>query len=138
MGAEGADAAVVEAMLRAVAAGDSETALAGLDPEATIDWSNSLAPYAGVYRGHDEIRRSFEENLFTTFERVDVEIERFADLGDGTVVVGSHVKATGREGIEVDAHGGQLWRFRGGKIVFGKLFQDFETALAEAGAESAE
>jgi ketosteroid isomerase-like protein len=140
-GEEGArvdDVAVVESVLKAVAAGELDSVEELIDPEATFDWSNSIAPYAGVYRGHEEIRRGFEENLFSSFERVEVEVERVVELGGGRLVFGTHGRARGRGGIEVDARGGQLWHVREDRIVYGKLFQSFEEALAAAEAGSGE
>ena len=61
-----------------------------------------------------------------------VEAERIEKVAEGTIVVGSHLRARGREGIEVDAHGGQLWRLRDGLVVRVTLFQSFEEARAAA------
>ena len=91
-------------------AGDLEQLVEHFAPNAIADWSNSQAPYRGVYRGKEEIARGWRENLLSTFENVTVDADRVEVVGDGVIVVSSRLRARGREGIEVDARGGQLWR----------------------------
>jgi ketosteroid isomerase-like protein len=129
------DLAIVQAAVAAMGAGDLERLLERFAPDAVADWSNSLAPYRGVYHGREEIARGWEENLLATFDDVSVEAESIEQVGEGTIVVGSHLRARGREGIEVDAHGGQLWRLRDGMVVRVTLFQSFGEALAAAGED---
>ena len=105
-------------MRSAVAAmkeGDLERLVEHFAPDAVADWSNSQAPYRGVYHGREEIARGWRENLLSTFENVTVDADRVEAVGDGVIVVGSHLRARGRDGIEVDAHGGQVWRLRDGR-----------------------
>ncbi len=114
--------------------GDIERLLEHFAPDAVADWSNSLAPYRGVYRGKDEIERGWRENLLATFEGIKIEADRIEQLSPGAIVVGTHLRARGRDGIEVDAHGGQLWRLGDGMVVRLTLFQTFEDAVGAARA----
>ena len=111
------DLAVVQAAVGAMGSGDVEGLLERFAPDAIADWSNSLAPYRGVYHGREEITRGWRENLLDAFEELGVEADRIEQVGEGTIVVGSHLCARGRKEIEVDAHGGQLWRLRDGLVV---------------------
>ena len=126
--------AVVRAAMAAMNEGDLERSLERFAPDAVADWSNSLAPYRGIYRGKEEIARGWRENLLATFDDVRIEADRIEPLAEGTIVVGSRLRARGREGIEVDARGGQLWRLRDGLVISITLFQSFEDALAAARA----
>ncbi len=124
-------------MRSAVAAmkeGDLERLVEHFAPDAVADWSNSQAPYRGVYHGREEIARGWRENLLSTFENVTVDADRVEAVGDGVIVVGSHLRARGRDGIEVDAHGGQVWRLRDGKVIGITLYQSFADAIAAARA----
>ena len=124
--------AVVRSAIAAMSAGDIERLLDHFAPDAVADWSNSQAPYRGVYRGTEEIARGWRENLLAAFADVRIEAERVEPVAEDTVVVGSHLRARGREGIEVDAHGGQLWKLRDALVVSVTLFQSYEEALAAA------
>ena len=126
--------AVIRAAMAAMNEGDLERSLERFAPDAVADWSNSLAPYRGIYRGKEEIARGWRENLLATFEGVRIEAVRIEPLAEGRIVVGSRLRARGREGIEVDARGGQLWRLRDGIVISITLFQSFEDALAAARA----
>ncbi len=129
---------MVQAAIAAMAEGDVERLVERFAPDAVADWSNSLAPYRGIYRGREELARGWRENLLAIFEDVHVEADRIERVSEGVIVVGSHLRARGREGIEVDAHGGQLWRLQDGLVSSVTLFQSLEEALAAAKAASGE
>ncbi|MGZ8665561.1 MAG: nuclear transport factor 2 family protein [Solirubrobacterales bacterium] len=126
------DLAVVRSAVAAMKDGDLERLVENFAPDAVADWSNSQAPSRGVYHGREEIARGWRENLLSTFENVTVDADRIEAVGDGVIVVGSHLRARGRDGIEVDAHGGQVWKLRDGLVVRVTLFQSFDEALAAA------
>ena len=98
--------------------------------DAIFDWSNSLAPYRGVYHGAEQGREAWSAWL-EAWERWDIDIVETIDLDAETLVVVTQVRAQGKgSGITVDAGGASLWRVRDGKIAYAKLFQSKEEALA--------
>jgi hypothetical protein len=84
-----------------------------------------------VYRGLGEIRRFWAEWL-DLFEEIVVRPEAFIDAGEH-VVVPNRTYLRGRDGIEVDAASTSVWRLRHRKLVWHRLYQDKEAALAAAG-----
>ena len=124
----------VEIVRRAIEAWtrhDVEGSVRDLDPDAELDWSESLGPESGVYRGTEEIRR-FWEGWLDLFEEISVTIEEFIDAGEH-VVVPNRTHLRGRDGIEVDAGSTSVWRLRGGKIVWQRLYQEKKAALEALG-----
>lgn len=103
-----------------------------IDPEMEFDWSESRAPFRGVYRGRDGMRRYWDE-VQEAWERFAPELDDVLDCGGGRLVTPSTVRGRARaSGIELEAHGAMLWTLRDGKIVSGKLFQTVEEALEAA------
>jgi ketosteroid isomerase-like protein len=101
-----------------------------VQPDAEFDWSNSLAPYSGVYRGADQGREAWSAWL-EAWERWDIDIVEAIELDAETLVVVTRVRAKGKgSGVTVDAGGAALWRVRDGKISYAKLFQSKDEALA--------
>ena len=39
---------------------EMDAAIALFAPDAVLDWSDSLAPYSGIYHGHAEIRKAWQ------------------------------------------------------------------------------
>jgi ketosteroid isomerase-like protein len=116
--------------------GDIEGALGLVDAEAEIDWSNSRAPFAGVYRGHEAVRRFWQE-ILDAWEAFSPTIDQVLELGPGRVVAVTTVSGRGRgTGIELSARGAVLWTVRGGRIVRGVLFQDKDDALRAAASST--
>ena len=109
---------------------DFDAAFELAHPDAVFDWSNSLAPYRGVYQGAKQGKEAWSAWL-EAWQRWDIDIVETIDLDAETLVVVTHVRAQGKgSGITVDAGGAGLWRVRDGKIAYAKLFQSKEEALA--------
>jgi ketosteroid isomerase-like protein len=124
--------ATIRAVFEALNRGDLDGAVAHLPADFVADWSASLAPESGIYRGRDEVRRVFEWSTesWSGFEYFEDEI---VDAGDQVVRVGG-VRARGKgSGAEVMAHGAQLWTFRQGGPVSVRLYQSKDEALEAAG-----
>ena len=124
----------VEIVRRAIEAWtrhDLESTLQDVDPDVELDWSESVGPESGVYRGIEEIRRFWQEWL-ELFVDIDVRAEAFIDAGEH-VVVPNRTYLRGRDGIEVDASSTSVFRLRGGKIVWNRLYQEKEAALEAVG-----
>jgi ketosteroid isomerase-like protein len=104
-----------------------------LDDHAEFDWSNSRAPYGGVYRGRDEVRAMWQLWM-GAWEDWETEIVEAIEVDADTVVIATRVKGRGKgSGVEVGARGASVWTVRDGKIVKGKLFQSKAEALAAVG-----
>jgi ketosteroid isomerase-like protein len=112
---------------------DLDAVLECIDPEMEFDWSESRAPFRGIYRAHDGMRRYWDD-VREAWDWFRPEIEAVLDCGSGRLVTPTIVRGRARaSGIELEARGAMLWVVRDGKIVSGKLFQTTEEALHTAG-----
>ena len=103
-----------------------------IDPEMEFDWSESQAPFRGIYRAHDGMRKYWED-VREAWDWFRPEVEDVLDCGNGRLVTPTTVHARARAtGIELEASGAMLWTVREGKITRGKLFQSTEEALEAA------
>jgi|SRR5271165_913953 len=124
---------IVKRVLRNSAAHAIDRALADVDPEAELDWSNSEAPDSGVYHGHAGWREWFDgrgeglsELRFDTTEVIDARPD--------TVIVVARLLGRGRaSGVEVEAVGAGVWTVHEGKVTSLKLYQTREEALEAVG-----
>jgi ketosteroid isomerase-like protein len=124
---------VVERFFAARNAGDLDAMVDCFHPDAEFDLTESRAPYQGLYRGHEEIRRVWEEAL-EPWSRIEMHAEDPVELGGQVVVT---VRVTGRgdaSGIELAGQGANLLTVRDGLISGFKLFQT--RAEAEEAAEA--
>src|SRR5947207_1930194 len=102
---------------------DPDANLRFIDAEAVWDWTASRAPYRGIYRGHEEIRRLWEAFLDAWDECIP-EIQEAIEVDSETVLCVTHVRARGKgSGVLIDAHGAGVWSVRDGKVIRAKLFQ---------------
>ena len=96
---------IVRRVMRRISDGDLDAALGDVAPDAELDWSDSLAPDGGVYRGRAEWRAWFhgrEEGLSELrFDATEV-----MDASSDTVLTVARLQARGRaSGVEVQALG---------------------------------
>ena len=77
----------IRAVWEAINRGDLDAAIAHLPADFVADWSASLGPESGVFRGRDEIRRVF---AWTTESWSEVEYfeDEIIDAGDQVVRAG--------------------------------------------------
>jgi ketosteroid isomerase-like protein len=107
-------------------------ALAALNhSDIHVDWSASRGVEAGVYQGWDEVLR-FYQRYFEAFEGIDIEPDRFIEVGD-SVVVPNRAQVRGRDGVEVVARSALVFEVRGGRIARICLFQETHQALEALG-----
>jgi len=112
--------------------GDLAAVLDCAHPEMQFDWSESIGPFRGIYRGHDGLRRYWDD-VKDAWDRFSPEIDDLIDCGAGRIVAVTTVRGRARaSGIEVEARGVMLWVVRDGVIASGKLFQNADDALAAA------
>jgi len=110
---------------------DLTQALALWSPDGEIDWSHSLGPLKGIYRGHAGLE-TFWDEFWSTFEVVEVEIHGLTDVG-GDVVAPNTARLRGREGIEVVARSTFVYTVESGQITRLRMFQERVEALQAAG-----
>jgi ketosteroid isomerase-like protein len=114
---------------------DMDAALDLVDPEAVFDWSDSRAPYRGVFRGHGEMRTAFQL-MIDAWDDWHPEFEEVVEVGPETVLIATHVRARGKgSGVPVEARGASVWSVRDGRVTSAKLFQSKAEALAALGRE---
>jgi ketosteroid isomerase-like protein len=105
-----------------------------IHPEFEFDWSESRSPWSGVYKGHEALRRFWNDQQEAWF-RFNIEIVEAIELDPERIVTATVVRGRGRgSGINLEATGAMLWTIRDGAILSGKLFQNKEEALEGAGA----
>jgi ketosteroid isomerase-like protein len=98
--------------------------------DVEFDWSNSRAPYVGVYRGEADVKDAWRTWL-DAWDEWHPRIIESIEVDPETVVVVTEVHARGKEsGVPVRAEGASVWRIRDGKIARAKLFQSKAEALA--------
>jgi ketosteroid isomerase-like protein len=110
---------------------DRTTWLASFSSDGELDWSRSRGPLRGVYRGHGELERLWEE-FWSTFEDVQIEAHGFTEAGSDVVVPNTgHLR--GRDGIEVTATSAFVFTIENGQIARLRMFQERAEALEAAG-----
>jgi len=103
-------------------------ALGGDDFE--YDWSRSMGPNQGVYRGPDGFME-FAHEQWDMFSEMHIEPQELIPRGNH-VVVPITVRARGRGDISVSANSAMLYTFEGGRLVRIAMYQGREEALAAA------
>jgi thiamine-phosphate pyrophosphorylase len=99
-----------------------------LGADIVVDWSESIGPYRGIYRGLDEVRRFFE-SFTEAFAELDWRASDLFALGNRLAMAGN-VRARGAgSGATSRGRGGQAWTFADGKLASIKLFQSRAEAL---------
>jgi ketosteroid isomerase-like protein len=99
----------------------------------TMDWSNSIGPLRGVYRGREQVN-GFLESFFEAWDELQWEVQEMIDLDLEHVLVVNKVRMRGRaSGVVVQAVGTQVWTVRDGKLEGAKVFQSKSEALEAVG-----
>ena len=132
----------VEALRKAYAAlsdRDFDALVELTDPDWVFDFSRSIGPQKGIYRGHGEIARfmAATEDAFEIFELSPIE---FVVGSASRIVVRHHLRAKGRaSGLEWERVPpvALVWELRDGKVIATTLYNTREEALEAAGAPSA-
>jgi ketosteroid isomerase-like protein len=97
-----------------------------------MDWSNSIGPLSGVYRGREQLNEVFE-SFRDAWDRLQWEIQEVIELEGDRVLVVNRVRTRGRTSrIEVEA-GVQVWTICNGKLGDVKLYQSKAEALEAMG-----
>ena len=100
--------------------------------DLVMDWSRSIGPQRGVYRGRAGVEEWIAaiSEAFESFEILPLEY-----VGEGDrIVVPTRVKGRGRgSGVVVDAEGVTLWELERGKVARLTLYGTRQEALEAAG-----
>jgi ketosteroid isomerase-like protein len=116
--------------------GEWQSLFNAADPDFELETA-SRSPNAGTYRGLEEARRFFED-LFTPFEEIVPEPQKFFDRGERIAVV---LKVTIRpkgSTATLENRIGHLWTFRDGKAIRLEIFPEREKALEAIGMSASE
>jgi ketosteroid isomerase-like protein len=109
-----------------------DQALEELADDFEMDWSNSIGPLKGIYRGREGVLKLWRSFL-DAWDAVSWDPEEIIEVDDTRVVVVNHVRMRGRgSGVDVDATGVQLWTIEAGKAQRVKLYQSKAEALEAA------
>jgi ketosteroid isomerase-like protein len=127
----------VDAVLRNFDAwerGDREAWVDSAHPE--VEWYSEVARQVegseGIYRGHDGLRRYWDE--WHLVWEVAIEVTETRDLGD-TVLVLARVRARGEaSGVDLERPIAFVFRFEDGLVRTGRAYFDTQQALADAGS----
>ena len=127
-----ANVEIVRAALDASMRGDWESAFRDVAPNFELDWSRTIGPVPGVYRGEEAQRVLID--FLESWQSVRVEPHEFIEEGEH-VVVPTTEHFVGRDGIGVQARNTWTWTIRDGKIVRTCLYQDKKEALKAVGLQ---
>jgi ketosteroid isomerase-like protein len=122
------DIEVVKAMFAAFAARDLETVLTLADPD--IEFTAVTGGHAGrtePYRGHAGLRQYFRD-VAAVWEELRLTPREFREAGDLILVTG---KVSARSSSRtVTGSTGWIWRLRGGKVVYARVYASAADAIA--------
>ena len=124
---------IVRASTEAINRGDIDGALETAADDFEMDWSNSIGPLKGIYKGKEQVKELWT-SFVDAFDEVRWDPEEIIEVDESRVIVVNHVRMRGRgSGIDVDATGVQLWTIRAGKGRRVKLYQSKAEALEAVG-----
>jgi hypothetical protein len=98
------------------------------------DYSRTIGPdQGGVYRGIESAKRFARELFVEPWQEFEFVADQYVEIDSTRLVIASHTRSVGRDGIEVIARGAALFEFDGdGKLAAMRLFQSKEDALEVA------
>jgi len=98
-----------------------------------MDWSNSIGPLKGVYRGREAVLELWEFFL-EAWDEIRWDPQEIIELDETRLILVNHVRMRGRgSGVEVEATSVQLWTITDGKGRSVKLYQSKREAFEAAG-----
>ena len=113
--------------------GDIRLAMANADDDFEMDWSNSIGPLKGVYRGRGQVTKIWESFL-EAWDELQWDVQEVVDLDAEQVLVVNRVRMRGRTSqVDVQAMGAQVWTIRNGVLGSVKLHQSKTEALKAVG-----
>lgn len=111
---------------------DVEAVIEVVDPEVEFYAPTaSIAGHAEPYRGHEGMRKYFED-VARIWDVLEVTPHEFREVDDQVIALG-RVYGRGVDGLLVDSPTGWICRFSNGKIVEGRVYTSRQEALDAAG-----
>jgi ketosteroid isomerase-like protein len=118
---------LVRKLFAAFAARDVTAVIAVCDPDVEFLPVTASPGGSGLpYRGHDGIERYFVD-VARWWDRLEIEPVEFREFAPEAMLVIGRVRAS-RRGTEIDSSAGWVWRFRGGRLVSGRVYESAEAA----------
>jgi len=105
-------------------------------PDIEFDWSRRLLDPT-VTRGYDGLRQFFEE-VDAIFDEIVFEVDEILEFGDDVLMVSTGRFRGRTSGVDVTAHGANLWTIRDGKLARFRFYQTKEDALEDLAPEGAQ
>jgi ketosteroid isomerase-like protein len=106
-----------------------DRALDAMDEDVEMDWSNSIGPLRGIYRGRRQVLELWQSFL-EAWDEVRWDPQEFVEVDESRVIVVNSVRMRGRRsGVDVEAMGVQLWTIAAGKGRTVRLYQTKDEAL---------
>ena len=108
------------------------------DPD--VEWHTAIEPFfegtESVFRGHDGIRQFWESYRGEAFQRVEVRMDEFRDLGESVLALGE-AKIIGQTSqVQLTSEIAMLFTFRGGKVASSHDFLSLAEGLKAAGLQA--
>ena len=129
----GENVEIVRRVFDSINRGDVDGALERAAEDFEMDWSNSIGPAKGIYRGKEEVRKAWT-SFVEAFDELRWDPVEIIEVDESRLIAVNHVRMRGRgSGIEVDAVGAQLWTISEGIGRSIKLYQSKAEALEAAG-----
>ncbi len=113
--------------------GDLDAVVEFLDEDVEWHMTGEIVGTAEAYHGHAGVR-SWWLQFTEPFERVEIEPEEIVEPSEDRVLVRVRVRATGRQGVQVDLSVSHLYELREGKMIRARVFTDHAEAIAAASA----
>jgi protein-L-isoaspartate(D-aspartate) O-methyltransferase len=119
---------------RAISERDVEAALEVCHPD--IQFSSMLAQIEGTtYRGHDGVRRYFED-VAAAWDEWHVGTEEVRTARDGRLVIVINMRVRGKgSGVLLEERMAHVWELRDGRLWRSTIYRDVERALEAVGLE---
>jgi ketosteroid isomerase-like protein len=112
---------------------DLDAALECVHAEVELDWSDSMSPFKGTYKGHNGLARLWTD-LLDAWDHFSPEAVEAVECGPDDLITADVVRARGKgSGIDTESRGAMWWTFRDGKIVRAKMFQTMDEAVEAVG-----
>jgi ketosteroid isomerase-like protein len=129
---------VVRLAYAAVSEGNLDTLVEVTAPDAVLDFSRSIGPQKGTYRGREAFGR-YIAGIAEAFERFQLSPVDFVVAVGGEIVVRHHVSAKGRaSGLEIDRvpDVALVWELRDGRVIKTTMYQPHAEASKPSGCGS--
>jgi ketosteroid isomerase-like protein len=119
---------LVRRALDALNGRDAEATSELFSPDVEVDWSRSLGPLRGVYRGHEGVRYLWAE-FWGAFAEIHVEAEEYVTVGSH-VLVPNTAHLRGRDGVGVTASSTFQYTVGCGRVTAFRMFPNLLEARA--------